>query len=194
MKTLPERADSYERVGKDEILIEKCLLGDEKAWSALVNKYANLIFSIPVRRGFTQDEAAEIFQSVCLTLLRELPDLRQPKALPAWLIRLTSHTCSRWAAQQNKHSGAELDAQTSSETDSPEEFTLQLERQQILGETLEELNSDCRRLIDLLFFADPPLRYEAAAAALGLARGSMGATRMRCLEKLRKSLEAKGFR
>jgi RNA polymerase sigma factor (sigma-70 family) len=184
-----------ESLESDEVLVEDCLLGNEKAWSALIEKYTNLIFSIPIRRGFSQDEAADIFQSVCLTMLRELSHLRQPKALPAWLIRLTAHTCSRWKAQQSRFSDAEPDETVRDDANElPDEVALQFERRRILHDALSDLSSDCRRLIDLLFFANPPLRYEEASTALGLAKGSMGATRMRCLEKLRRSLEMKGFR
>jgi DNA-directed RNA polymerase specialized sigma24 family protein len=59
---------------------------------------------------------------------------------------------------------------------------------------IAEASPECRRLIDLLFFTNPPLRYEQAAARLGFAKGSIGATRMRCLEKMRSSLQKKGFR
>jgi DNA-directed RNA polymerase specialized sigma24 family protein len=78
-------------------------------------------------------------------------------------------------------------------SDLPNEIVQQLEREQMVRAAVNEMSAECRQLINLLFFANPPVRYEAAAAALGLAKGSMGATRMRCLEKLRQSLEAKGF-
>src|SRR5919198_4559138 len=84
----------------DERLVEECLKGSEKAWSALVDKYKGLIFSIPVRFGLPPDGATEVFQEVCLSLLSELPNLRQPKALPAWLIQTAWHKCIRWKRSQ----------------------------------------------------------------------------------------------
>jgi len=193
MKALFTSFDSVEDVGSDELLVRECLLGDEKAWSNLIAKYANLIFSIPVKRGFSQDDAADIFQAVCLTLLRELSTLRQPKALAAWLIRLTAHTCTRWKDRQRKYADCEPDEQTRAGGELPDEIVRQLEREQMLRAAVSEMSTECKRLIDLLFFTNPPVPYQAAAAELGLATGSMGATRMRCLEKLRQSLEAKGF-
>jgi RNA polymerase sigma factor (sigma-70 family) len=186
-------SNSVEGFEEDEVLVRECLLGDEKAWSALLAKYANLIFSIPVKRGFSQDDAADIFQAVCLTLLGELSNLRQPKALAAWLIRLTAHTCTRWQNRERKYADSEPDEQTTTAGELPYEIVQQLEREQMLRAALSEMSAECRQLIDLLFFTNPPVPYEAAAAALGLAKGSMGATRMRCLEKLRQSLESKGF-
>ncbi len=196
MTTFTRKFDSVGGFEGDEVLVQQCLLGNEKAWSSLLDKYANLIYSIPIKRGFSQEDAADIFQSVCLTLLRELSKLRQPRALAAWLIQLTAHTCTRWKNRESKYSDAEVDEQSAGAERSrlPDELFRQLEREQMLREAVNELAVECRQLIDLLFFTNPPVPYEAAAAVLGLAKGSIGATRMRCLEKLRRSLDEKGFR
>ena len=61
--------------------MRECLDGSEDAWIALLEKYKNLIFSIPIKFGISREDAADIFQSVCVDLLRDLPVLRQPKAL-----------------------------------------------------------------------------------------------------------------
>lgn len=180
---------------EDELLVEKCLRGCEAAWSKLIDKYKNLIFSIPIKYGFSREDATDIFQAVCLALLRDLPRLQQPRALAAWLIQTTSHRCFRWKQEQQKYAGTDLDeARTPDQAHGPpEEMMQELEREQIVREAIAGLAPECKRLIELLFYEVPPVSYEAAAAALGLAKGSMGATRMRCLEKLRRSLEKKGF-
>jgi RNA polymerase sigma factor (sigma-70 family) len=190
----PKRALSEEGYKDDEALIRGCLTGDNTAWTTLIRKYANLIFSIPVRRGFSRDDAADVFQAVCLALLGALGSLREPKALSAWLIQTTVHTCDRLDARKRRL--VELDSAEQAmqpQAESPEGSLEQLENEQLLRETVARLGPDCKRLIELLFFNDPPIPYEKAAAELGLATGSIGATRMRCLEKLRMLLEKKGF-
>ena len=57
----------------DARLIRECIGGSEEAWCALIFKYKNLIFSIPVKYGFSADDSTDIFQAVCLDLLSELP-------------------------------------------------------------------------------------------------------------------------
>jgi RNA polymerase sigma factor (sigma-70 family) len=191
----PRRALSFEGYEDDEVLIRKCLTGDEKAWTSLTRKYANLIFSIPIRRGFSQDDAADVFQAVCLTLLNSLASLREPKALPAWLIQTTAHTCD--SVESRRRRVVELESVKVGmprAAESAQGAIEQLENEQLLREAVVQLGSDCKRLIELLFFNDLPVPYEKAAAELGLATGSIGATRMRCLEKLRTLLEKKGFR
>jgi DNA-directed RNA polymerase specialized sigma24 family protein len=48
-------------------------------------------------------------------------------------------------------------------------------------------------LVQLLFFEQPPLPYAEVARRMGLATGSIGFIRGRCLEKLRKALVEYGF-
>ena len=64
----------------DARLVRECLNGNDEAWSALIDKYKNLIYSIPVKYGFSSDEASDIFQGVCLELLADLPKLCKPAA------------------------------------------------------------------------------------------------------------------
>ncbi len=183
------------RFREDKQLVRECLLGSEDAWSELIDKYKNLIFSIPLKHGFSREDATEIFQAVSLTLLQELSHVREPQALAAWLIRLTARKCARWRVEGSRFTGDEISDESVVETENlPHGLLEELEREQIVRESLTEASPECRRLIDLLFFTNPPLRYDEAAQALGFAKGSIGATRMRCLDKLRSSLEKKGFR
>ena len=180
---------------QDQSLVQNCLRGSEEAWSALIDKYKNLIFSIPVKRGFSPEDAADIFQAVCLTLVSELPRLREPRALPAWLIQTTSHKCFRWMEKSLPYADVKLQEEMLPH-DSPmvsEEFLVELEREQMVRNALSALSTDCKRLVDLLFYQMPPPSYDDLAASLEIPKGSIGPTRRRCLEKLRRLLEKNGF-
>jgi RNA polymerase sigma factor (sigma-70 family) len=179
---------------QDHLLVQDCLHGSEEAWSALIHRYKNLIFSIPVKHGFSPEDAADIFQAVCLTLVSELPRLRDPRALPAWLIQTTVHKCSYWKDQNRRHIDTELAPELPDQSAKiPEEFLVELEREQMVRVAVSELPADCQRLVELLFYQVPPPSYEDLAAALEIPKGSIGPTRMRCLERLRGLLEKKGF-
>ena len=183
----------------DEQLIGRCLKGDQEAWSALIDKYKNLIYSIPTKLGMYQD-AGDIFQSVCVDLLSELPRLREHRALPKWLMQTCYHKCLRYQraadrlvelAPEGKDSNAASPA--SSTDDLPEHLLMQLEQEQILRDAISELPEKCERMVRLLFFENPPRPYENIAEELGMATGSVGAIRGRCLAYLRKHLEKRGF-
>ena len=90
-----------DRTATNARLVQDCLNGKESAWLALIDRYKNLIYSIPLKHGLGADDAAEIFQSVCLSLLSELPKIRDPQALPAvWLIAVTARRCSMWRRER----------------------------------------------------------------------------------------------
>jgi RNA polymerase sigma factor (sigma-70 family) len=80
----------------DERLVRECCEGNQDAWAALIEKYKNLIFSIPIKFGVSREDAGDIFQTVCMELLAGLPQLREPKALPKWLMQTSYHQCLRW--------------------------------------------------------------------------------------------------
>lgn len=175
-----------------------CLRGSEAAWAALLEKYKNLIFSIPIRQGMARDDAAEIFQRVCLLLFAELKNVRRPAALPLWLIRVTTHECRRWRHQEQPHASrasgeAEL-AFVPDEAPIPDEMLARIRGEQILREAVAALSPRCRQLIEMLFFENPARPYQEVARSLGLATGSIAFLRGRCLTRLRRRLEKMGFR
>ena len=179
-------------------LVRECLRGGEDAWAALLDKYKNLIFSIPVRQGIPRDAAADIFQKVCLLLLAELPQLRQAEALPMWLIRVTSRECLRWRRQELPYAAREPgEAEMARARDAPavpDQMLAQIKDEQMLREAVQALPERCRKLINMLFFETPARPYREVAQSLGIAEGSIGFIRGRCLTRLRRQLETMGFR
>ena len=86
----------------DTRLVKACLSGDEEAWSSLIDKYKALIYSIPVKYGLSRQEAADVFQATCTELLVRLPELREPRALPKWLMQVAHHESYRWKRQSQR--------------------------------------------------------------------------------------------
>jgi RNA polymerase sigma factor (sigma-70 family) len=178
----------------DAKLVNNCIRGEEAAWTILVSKYKNLIFSVPLKYGFSREESADIFQSVCLDLLYELTRLREPRALAGWLIRVTYNKCFHQAQLQRRR-GTEnglMDLAIAVE-EIPETRLHELQREEALRIALRSLNPRCHKLVDMLFFESPTRPYDEIAKSLDLAKGSIGAVRRRCLDELRKALEGAGF-
>jgi len=174
-------------------LVASCLAGDEDAWSTLIDRYKRLIYSIPIKQGFAPDEAADIFQAVCVDLIAELPRLREPDALPKWLIRVTSHQCARYRRRAQPSGVPIPDDLAGPAADLPDSIIQAVEREQALREAMEALPPRCRRMIDMLFFETPARPYAKVAATRGIAIGSIGFIRGRCLSRLRRELTAAGL-
>jgi RNA polymerase sigma factor (sigma-70 family) len=178
----------------DAEVIEKCLRGEDAAWTVLLSKYKNLIFSIPIKYGFSRDESADIFQSVCLDLLYELKHLREPKALGGWLARITYNRCFHQRQREHRrHTEIGLVDILIATEEIPESRIHELQQEKALRTALGSLNPRCYKLVEMLFFESPARPYDEIAKELTLATGSIGSIRRRCLDELRKTLEEAGF-
>lgn len=179
----------------DTRLVKECLAGSEEAWSQLIDKYKALIYSIPVKYGLPPQEAADVYQSTCMELLERLPMLREPRALPKWLMQVAHHQCYRLKRQQQRlvSRDAEPDLPDPETPAIAESLVQQTQEEQLLREAMANLTLQCRRLVELLFFEIPPRPYTEVAAELGLALGSIGFTRQKCIERLRRTLDELGF-
>jgi RNA polymerase sigma factor (sigma-70 family) len=180
---------------EDPQLVKECLAGNEDAWSLLIDKYKALIYSIPVKYGLPPHEAADVFQSTCMELLTRLPALREPRALPKWLMQVAHHQCYRVKRQQQRlvSRDAEPDLPDPETPAIADKLVQQTQEEQMLREAMETLTPQCRKLVELLFFETPPRPYTEVAAELRLALGSIGFTRQKCMERLRRNLDELGF-
>lgn len=184
-----------EETWTDARLVGACLDGNEQAWTKLIAKYKNLIYSIPLKYGAPPQDAADIFQSVCLELFSELPRLRNTEALRSWIISVTAHQAYHWKRKVRRRAEDELtpldEEQLSSEL--PPDVVEGVERAQILREAVAGLPPRCQEIIKLLFYEPKPISYRELAARLGLATGSIGFIRGRCLARLERALQERGF-
>ncbi|HEX5736418.1 MAG TPA: sigma-70 family RNA polymerase sigma factor [Blastocatellia bacterium] len=184
---------------EDRELIGACLEGDAGAWEALIIRYQRLIYSIPLKARLSTDDAADIFQSVCLKLYEKLATLREHEKIIAWLITTTTRETWRLAAR------ARREGQPVSDTEDPSEGISQipatgpladeqrqiLQQQQIVREGVSALPERCRELITMLFYQKDELSYADIAGRMKMPVASVGPTRARCLEKLKKLLQGK---
>lgn len=167
--------------------------GDADAWRAIVTRYERLVWS--VARSFRYDGAttADVVQTVWLRLAEHCDRIRDPDGLPAWL----ATTCRNECYSAGRRRGRELvhtdtvDVRLDRDRESRPSIDEGLVEHETLVETLDAFNrlsTDCQQLLRLVC-ADPPLGYQTISELTGRAVGSIGPTRLRCLDKLRKLLE-----
>jgi RNA polymerase sigma factor (sigma-70 family) len=178
----------------DAELVRACVRGDQQAWEQLVQRYQRLVYSIPRRNGLDEDAAADVFQRVFTSLVEHLDRLEQPDRLSAWLVtaakRETWRSSRRLAATRAAHAPEEHAADVPDSQILAEDEVVRLEEQATLRRAVDRLADRCRDLVLLLFYADEPLSYGEIAERLGMAEGSIGPVRGRCLERLRRMLAA----
>ena len=182
----------------DRQLVAACLKGDPRAWESLIARYQRLIYSIPLKHGFSPVDAADIFQAVCVKLLERLATLRDHDRVSSWLITTTTRECWRLVAERRREGQTpmygedyERDITHSLASTEPlaDEQRARIEQQQLVREAVAALPDRCRRLITLLFYSKDELTYTDIARLINAPVNSIGPTRARCLQKLKKLLE-----
>ena len=168
-------------------LVMRARNGDQRAWDAIVERYAPLVWSIC--RRYRLADAADVGQAVWLQLVEHIGQIRDPASLPGWLATTTGRECGRIvrAARRTSPPGQMLDVGDipGEQAALPDDEVLQAERHTALHDALAHLPPPCQQLIALLT-EDPPLPYAQISARLGIPVGSIAPSRSRCLAKLRR--------
>ena len=163
--------------------------GSQVAWDALVDRYGRLVWSVV--RGFRFDAAtaADVSQTVWLRLVEHCGRIRDPERLPSWLATTARNEAIRASRRQAKVVPSEFSVEVAdAAAPSIDERLLDDEQlQEVLG-AFDDMSPKCQELLRTLC-TDPPLDYEAISELLGMPIGSIGPTRSRCLDRLRRLME-----
>jgi RNA polymerase sigma factor (sigma-70 family) len=128
-------------------------------------------------------------------LFTNLSKLRKIESIRSWLITVATHKC--FHQKKHQRQDVELDAmeQEMAEELAPAapQVLQEVEEEQAVRDAIQRLSPRCAELVRMLFFEQPPLPYTEVAQKLGLATGSIGFIRGRCLNRLQKILAELGF-
>jgi RNA polymerase sigma factor (sigma-70 family) len=165
--------------------------GDQRAWDELVDRFSGLVWAIARAHRLGHADAADVSQTTWLRLVEHLHRLRDPEHVGGWLATTARHECLRVIRRANRELpddslDAELDA-ASEPAPSPESVLLSNERRVELWQALTRLSQRCQLLLRALAAAPQP-SYSEVSAALAIPIGSIGPTRARCLDHLRREL------
>jgi RNA polymerase sigma factor (sigma-70 family) len=185
---LPDDLDTATSTTPLAHLLSAAAGGDQHAWDALVDRYAGLVVAVARRYRLGEADLADVSQTVWLRLVENLRSLRDPDALPGWLVTTTRNECVRVLRSAGRLVPVdEIDGKPMGREvadDDVAEGLLRAERQDAVRAALWSLPARCRDLFRLLL-SDPPLGYDVIGKRLGMPHGSIGPTRGRCLDRLR---------
>lgn len=179
----------------DSDLINLSLNGKKDAWEALLTRYERLIYHAALQTGIGVDEANDVFQAVCLIWIENLKMVRQPEQLGAWLVTITHREVwARWRHDHDAHGDPDdLMATLEDPQESPEQLVGRVEDARMLDRGLLELGEPCAKLLRLLYMDPGHPSYEIISRKMNMPSNSIGPTRGRCLDKLRKILAEHGW-
>ena len=173
----------------DGDLIQACRQGNTDAWERLLDRYERLVFSIPLNYGLAVEDAADLAQITFTILMQSLDSLQDDTRLAYWLSTVARRHTWRWLERNRREGvnpGGDLaEAELVTSGDDPLE---QWERLEWIQEGLNLLNQRCRELLLALYFDFEQPSYAQVAERFSMPVGSIGPTRARCLEQLKKLL------
>jgi RNA polymerase sigma factor (sigma-70 family) len=177
-------------------LLARAAGGDQSAWDLLVDRYNGLLWSIA--RGFRLDlsDAADVVQNTWLRLVEHVDRVTEPDRLGGWLATTARRECLqliRRGARDRTAASADLLDDLPDPAPPVDAGLLLDERDAALWRAFGTLSDRCRELLRVLM-ASPPPRYAEVSAALGLAVGSIGPMRQRCLDHLRQAADIRQLR
>ncbi len=172
-------------------MLEGLAAGSEEAWRAFLAGYGRLIHAAVRRFHLSEPDAEDVFQNACVAIHRSIHTLRNPDKLASWVYGVTyrlavDHLRRRReipvedpdrlaAGGARRESGPAADRRLE-----------ELEETALLYDAVSRLDPRCRRLLVGLYLEDPPLSYREVSARDAMPVGSIGPTRARCLDKLRR--------
>lgn len=175
--------------GEVASLVERAAAGDERAWHDLVEEFGGLVWAVARAHRLRDADAADVAQATWTRLVEHLDRLRDPARVGPWLATTARRECLRVLRQ-----GARLvprgDELPDCVDDAPGQGAVLMERERdaALWKAFEYQRPRDRALLRMLL-ADPTPRYEEIGAALDMPVGSIGPTRERALERLRREVE-----
>lgn len=169
----------------DVDLIKRCRHGEAAAWDALVAKYERLVFSVALRNGLGREDAADLTQTVFLALLDSMEAIRDGDRLAFWLMTVTRRHA--WRLRSRRDREEPVPEATLDRPDAADVYG-DWERTVALQEALHQVDDPCRELLIRLYFDPAEPSYADIGRSLGLAVGTIGPMRGRCLRRLRELL------
>jgi RNA polymerase sigma factor (sigma-70 family) len=165
-----------------EALLNSAMAGVESAWQEIVARYSPLVFTVCHRNGVGGFDAEDVVANVWLRLVTNLNKIREPKALPKWLMTTARRECVVLLREKDRQIPKEEIDHT--EPGAVEVPLLNAERDDAVRGALAKLPESDRALLALLF-SDPPTPYTTISTHLGIPVGAIGPTRQRCLARMR---------
>lgn len=174
-------------------LLERSRRGDAEAWSALVGRLQGLVYSVPRRYRLGEDDAADVFMASFQALHRNLDRVESGRALPRWLATTAARECLRILRSKDRTTTeVPLEEIVANEDVDAEREAVRADDAYRVRSALARMAPRCRDLLSALY-AEEEASYAEVASRVGIPVGAIGPTRARCLEKLRRTMEAEGF-
>lgn len=162
--------------------------GDRAAWDKLVDRFAGTVWAVARAHRLSSADAADVSQTTWMRLVENLDRIQQPERVGAWLATTARRESLRVLRLSGRQvpSGEDMDIIPDLRApEAPEHEVAVEQRAEMVAQLVTKLPIRSQLLLRLLS-ADSPLSYKEISESLGMPIGSIGPTRARALEQLKK--------
>jgi len=145
----------------DQILINQILAGDANAFTQLVNRYKDLVFTLALRMLKNREEAEEVSQDTFVKTYRSLNKFKGDSKFSTWIYKVAYNSCLDRIKKNKKYlNDVEINEFTEHQVktvDNAFDALVEEERNQLIQECLHLLPSDDSFLLTLYYFEEQSL-------------------------------------
>ncbi|MBR9914528.1 MAG: RNA polymerase sigma factor [Algicola sp.] len=170
----------------DQILINQIIDGQTSAFSALVDNYKDLVFTLALRMLKNREEAEEVAQDTFVKIFKSLDTFKGDSKLSTWIYKVAYHSCLDRIKKNRKFmNDIEINEFTEHQVKTIDNALERMEikeREQAIANCIDQLPSEDSFLLTLYYFDD--LSLEEISKIVGISANTIKVKLFRCRKKL----------
>lgn len=164
--------------------------GDSAAWNSLTQRFGTMVMAIARSYRLSDADVGEVHQVTWMRLVENIGRIEQPERIGGWLATTARRESLRVVRAKSR---VTLDHDTlvqlpDVDCKPVDAGLLADESADLVRRAFARLPAHCQRLLSIMAGDNPP-SYKEISKILGMPIGSIGPTRGRCLEHLRRIME-----
>ncbi len=175
----------------DQKLIEAIQNGDTKAYTQLVNRYKDLVYTLAIRMLKHREEAEEVAQDTFIKVFKSLQKFKGDSKFSTWIYKVTYNTCLDRIKKNKKHyNDVAIDEFTFNKLDSIDnalDNMINEEKSVLIKKCINKLPEDSSALLTLFYFEE--LSLEEISKIINIEANTVKVKLFRARKKLAVILE-----
>ena len=168
--------------------------GDTKAFSFLVDKYQNLIFSVVRKILPEQMDAEDVCQEVFVKIYKGIGSFKQQSKLSTWIAKIAYFTALNYLKKNRKndaHDDLETTVTFEAESDRPDEALIKKNTAEYLNKLIARLPEQYRLILTLYHLQEFSIQeiHESTGIAVGTIKNYLFRARKMLKDKIKDYLK-----
>ena len=171
--------------GELEAVVTAAIGNDPRAWERLIGEFTPMIRSIARRHRLACHDQDEVVQETFLALMRHISRIREPRGIGGWIATTAGRASLQIIRSVDRERPTEDVGDAGSYQPALDEQLLYAERRDAVRSAAAAMPARQRAFVAALA-VEPALSMRQISERLDMPIGSIGPTRQRCLERMRR--------